>query len=81
MLAASTNLLPEGAQLGLLLLFLVGEVLDEINGFLEDHGLAHLVAGLVCLLALRHQLLQGVVTFLDGVPPLLLGSSVSLTPS
>ena len=53
-------------------------MLDEVDGFLQDDGLAHLVAGLVGLLALRHQLLQGVVAFLDGVSPLLLRGCVSL---
>ena len=53
-------------------------MLDEVNGLLEDDGLADLVAGLVRLLALRHQLLQRVVTFLDGVSPLLLRGRVSL---
>ena len=76
-----TNLLPERAQLRLLLLLLGTEVLDVLYALLQDRGLAHFVPGGVRLLAVRHQLLQRVVTLLDGVPPLLLGGSVSLTPS
>ena len=53
-------------------------MLYELDGLLQHHSFAHLVPRLVGLVAVWHELLQRVVTFLDGVPPLLLRGRVSL---
>ena len=41
-LFANHHLLAQGAELGLLLLLLGAQVLDELYGLLEHHRLAHL---------------------------------------
>ena len=73
-----THLFTQRTQLRLLLLLLAAEILDILDALLQHRGLAHLVARGVSLLAVRHQLLQRVVTLLDRVPPLLLGGCVCL---
>ena len=52
------NLFAERTELRLLLLLLRAKVLDVLDTLLQDRGLAHLVPGGVCLLAVRHQLLH-----------------------
>ena len=52
------NLFAERTELRLLLLLLRAKVLDVLDTLLQDRGLAHLVPRGICLLAVRHQLLQ-----------------------
>lgn len=72
---AGDLLLQSDAFVVLLLLVLV-QVQDVLDGLLQDGGLAQLVAGRLVLLAGGHEVLQGVVPLLDGIPPLLLGLRV-----
>lgn len=68
-------LLQRDAFVVLLLLVLV-QVQDILDGLLQDGGLAQLVARRLVLLTRGHEVLQGVVPLLDGIASLLLGLRV-----
>lgn len=79
--AQTNNFFPQCLSLNLLPLFLLQQKLYVIDRLLKYSGLGDLVARGISMLTRWDQVLQGVVALFDSIPSLLLGLSVSLSPS
>ena len=75
------NFLPQRVTFLLLLLLLLQQKLYVIDGLLKHRSFGNLIARGIRMLTRWDQILKGVVTLLDGVPPLLLSLRMSLSPA